>query len=277
MTESAPSSATTSIVVAVNAVRRCGETLELATALASSIGADLDVVFVEDAKLLRLADLPVTREIDRISGTARDLDSQRMLRALHGEVRQLRRQLSRLDRITSVRSTVRVVRGDYLTEALAASASVNVTFVHGARGPLPREHLPGTPLRRVASGAKHGAAGRVGRRTPLWALFDGSPASARALKVAVKLAHTLAGNLTVLVPGGSAEAIESRKREARIAAGRADLQCLGMAGDRLSQLGGALAPGAGSLLVLARESPDLEDAAAQSYLESLSVPVVLVA
>jgi hypothetical protein len=277
VTESAPSGATTSIVVAVNAVRRCGETLELARALASSIGADLDVVFVEDARLLRLADLPVTREIDRISGTARDLDSQRMLRALHGEVRQLRRQLSRLNRNTAVRSTVRVVRGDYLTEALAASASVNVTFVHGARRLLPGEHLPSTPPRQAASGAKHGAAARVGRRIPLWALFDGSPASARALKVAVELAHTLAGNLMVLVPGGSAEAIENRKREARIAADRADLQCLGMAGDRLSQLAGALTPGAGSLLVLAREGPDLEDAAARSYLESLSVPVVLVA
>jgi hypothetical protein len=95
--------------------------------------------------------------------------------------------------------------------------------------------------------------------------------------VAVKLAHALAGNLKVLVPGCTAEAIENRQREARITADRADLQCLGMAGDRLSQLAGTPIPGAGSLLVLARESPDLEDAAAQSYLESLSVPVVLVA
>jgi hypothetical protein len=31
------------------------------------------------------------------------------------------------------------------------------------------------------------------------------------------------------------------------------------------------------VLVLARESPDLEDSAARSYLESLDVPVVLVA
>jgi hypothetical protein len=276
VTEPAASGATTPIVVAINAVRRSGATLELATAFASSIGADLDVVFVEDANLLRLADLPVSREIDRISGTARDLDSQRMLRALHGEVRQLRRQLSRPDRITSVRATLRVVRGDYLSEALAASASANVTFVHGARRPLPGGHLPPAPLRQTASGAKHGPARRAGARTTLWTLFDGSPASARALKVAVKLAHTLAGSLKVLVSGCTAKAIDNRKREARIAADRADLQCLAMAGDRLSQLGGALGPGAGSLLVLARESPDLEDAAAQSYLESLSVPVVLV-
>jgi nucleotide-binding universal stress UspA family protein len=277
VTEPAPSGATTPIVVAINAVRRCGETLELATALASSLGADLDVVFVEDENLLRLSDLPVAREVDRFSGAIRELDSQRMLRALRCELRQLRRELSRLGMMTSVRSTVRVVRGHYLTEALAASASVNVTFVHGARRPFPEHHLPGAPLRLSASGAKHGPAGRTGRRTALWTLFDGSQASARALKVAVKLAHTLAGKLVVLVPGSAAGDIESRKREAQIAADRADLQYLVVAGDRLPQLGGVLAPGAGSLLVLARESPGLEDNAARSYLESLAMPVVLVA
>ena len=39
MTEPTPSGATAPIVVAINAVRRCGETLELATALAASINA----------------------------------------------------------------------------------------------------------------------------------------------------------------------------------------------------------------------------------------------
>ena len=271
MTEPAPTASSTPIVVATNAARRCGETLELATALAASIGADLEVVFVEDAKLLQLADLPVTREVDRISGATRELDSQRMLRALRCEVRQLRRELSRIGKTTTVRSTVRVVRGHYFSEALAASASVQVTFMHGARSRLPGEHRPRTP---ATSGA---AVGWAARKQPLWTLFDGSPASARALKVAIKLAHTLAGNLVVLVPGGSAEDIENRKREAQAAADRVDLQYLVVAENRFSQLGRLLAPGAGGLLVLDRKSPDLESSAARDYLESLAVPVVLVA
>lgn len=274
MTEPAPTASSTPIVVATNAARRCGETLELATALAASMGADLEVVFVEDAKLLQLADLPVTREVDRTSGTTRELDSQRMLRALRCEVRQLRRELLRIGKTTRVRSTVRVVRGHYFSEALAASASVEVTFMHGARRPLPGEHRPHRP---AASGAGRPTAARIGRKQPLWTLFDGSPASARALKVAIKLAYTLAGNLVVLVPGGAAEDIENRKREAQAAADRVDLQYLVVAENRVSQLGGILAPGAGGLLVLARKSPDLESSAARDYLESLAVPVVLVA
>ncbi len=277
MTDRAPADATTPIVVAINAARRCGETLELATALATSVGADLEVVFVEDANLLRLADLPVTREIDRISGITRELDSRRMLRALHCEARQLRRELARIGRVSSVRSTLRVVRGHYLTEALAASASVDVTFVHSARRPLPGEHLPIAPVRPIAASAAHGQARRGAGRKPLWTLFDGSPASGRALAVAAKLARTLACHLVVVLPVSGVDEIEKRKREVQIAADKVALQYLVVADKRLSQLGKAPAPGASSLLVLARKSPDLEDSAARSYLESLTVPVVLVA
>jgi hypothetical protein len=258
-------------VVTVNAARRCGETLELAAALAANVGADLDVVFVEDANLLRLADLPVTREVDRLSGMTRDLDSQRILRALHCEVRQLRREILRIGKNTSVRSTVRVVRGHYLNEALAASAGVNVTFVHRARRALPGEHLPATPARQ---GAAMAALPRG--RPALWALFDGSAAAIRALKVALMLAGTRPGNLVVLVPGGAAEEIEGRKQAAKVAAGGAHVQFLAVADDWISQLGRALTPAAGGLLVLARKDPDLVDSAARSYLESLCVPVVLV-
>ncbi len=277
VTEPAPKSATAPIVVAVNAVRRCGQTLELATALASHTGADLDVVFVEDANLLRLADLPVTREIDRISGMTRDLDSRRVLRALHGEARQLRREVSRLDKVASVRSTVRVVRGHYLTEALAASANVDVTFVHGAGQPFLGHHPPSQGPRHAAPGAEREAPGGRGKAPPFWTLFDGSPASARALNLAAKLAHRSSANLVVLMPGQAADEMEDRKREARQAADTAELQYLAVAGDGLSQLMGALNPRAGSVLVLARKSPVLEDGRARGYLESLTVPMVLVA
>ncbi len=277
VTERALADTTTPIVVAINAARRCRETLELATALAASVGADLEVVFVEDANLLRLADLPVTREIDRISGISRELDSRRMLRALHCEARQLRRELARIGRASSVRSTLRVVRGHYLTEALAASASVDLTFVHSARRPLPGEHLPSAHAWPVTAGVAPGRARRAAGRKPLWTLFDGSPASGRALTVAAKLARTLACRLVVVLPVSGVDEIERRKREVQIAADKVTLRYLVVADSRLSQLGKAPAPNTGSLLVLARKSSDLEDSAARSYLESLTVPVVLVA
>lgn len=250
----------------------------MAAALAVSVGADLEVVFVEDANLLRLADLPVTREIDRISGITRELDSRRMLRSLHCEARQLRRELTRIGRATSVRSTLRVVRGHYLTEALAAAARVDLTFVHSARRPLPGEHLPSARARPVTAGPALGRAGRrAAGRKPVWTMFDGSPASHRALAVAATLARTLACHLVVVLPVSGVDEIERRQREVQTAADKVTLRYLVVAGSRLSQLGKAPAPSTGSLLVLARKSPDLEDSAGRSYLESLTIPVVLVA
>ncbi len=277
MIERASADTTPPVVVAINSARRCGETLELATALAAGVGADLEVVFVENADLLRLADLPVTREIDRISGRSRELDSRRMLRALHCEARRLRQELARIGRASSVRSTLRVVRGHYLTEALAVSARVELTFVHSTRHPLPGEHLPSARGRSIAAGETPGRTPRVAGRNPLWTLFDGSPASHRALAVAARLADILACQLVVVLPVSSVDEIESRKRQVQIAAHKVTLRYLVVADDRLSRLRKAPAANTGSLLVLARQSPDLEDSAARNYLESLTVPVVLVA
>jgi hypothetical protein len=41
-------------------------------------------------------------------------------------------------------------------------------------------------------------------------------------------------------------------------------------------LGRMLAPGTGSLLVLAKQSPELADEATRAYLEELAIPLVLV-
>ena len=284
MTEPASSGAPSAIVVAVNAGRRCAQTLELAASLAASAGADLEVVFVEDPDLLRLADLPVAFEIDRSSGMSRKIDARSMLRALRCEVQQVHREIARLGRNTSLRASVRVVRGHYLTEALVASARGEVTFVPGASRPLPGDYLPATPapamtpamsLAMSMGGVSAQRARRAARR-PLWTLFDGSPASIRALRVALTLSREGPGKLAVLLAGSGGDEIESRKREAQTVAGTAHLQFLDVGQDWLSKLPRVLAPGANSLLVLARTSPALEDSDTRSLLESLSIPVVLV-
>ncbi len=274
-TEARQSRTHSPIVVTVDATRRCGETLEMAAALATSLGVDLEVVFVEDANLLRLADLPVTREVDRLSGTTRDLDSAQLLRALRCEARQLRHELERIGLATSVQSTLRVVRGQILSEALAASARVDVTFVHGSRRALPGEYLPGRARwpEMPAPGRKSGRRPRM----PVWTLFEGGAASVRALQVAAKLAHTTACGLMVLVPYAGDDEAERRKREAQSAVDQVELRFLDVGQKQSLLQGRTLAPGAGSLLVLAKQSRELEDSATLRYLESLAVPLVLVA
>jgi hypothetical protein len=275
--ESGASGAATPIVVAVSATRRCGETLEMAAAFATNVGADLEVVLVEDADLLRLADLPVTREVDRASGVTRELDSTRIERALQSEARRLRYQLTRIRRATSIRSTVRVVRGRFLSAAMAASASVDVTFVHDAKRTLPGGHRPGTLVggESVPAGPGSGRPPRL--RKPVSTLFEGGPASVRALQVAAKLAQALGCGLMVLIPQRGADETASARREARAAVGEAGLRFLEVAENRSLLQERILAPGSSGVLVLAKQSRELEDSVTRDYLESLAVPLVLVA
>lgn len=276
MTEPVPSAATAPILVAINAARRCADTLGMAVALAASIGAELEVVFVEDEDLLRLADLPVTREVDRISGIAREMSSQSIVRALRCEVAQLRREIERLAKPSSLRSTVRVVRGRYLTEALSASAGVDVAFVHGNRRALAGERLPARPTRADAASRAPATAKRPGAAMPLWTLFEGSAASTRALKVALMLARTLGGTLVVLLCGRNADEIENRKHQAQAAAEGSDLRFLAVPENWFTQPAWAVPGAAGGLLVLARETSGPEGSAVRRYIESLAAPVVLV-
>lgn len=273
--ESVASGASTPIVVAVGATRRCGETLEMAAVLATSVGADLEVVLVEDADLLRLADLPVTREIDRVSGATRELDSARLARAVQSEARRLRHELTRILRARSVRSTLRVVRGRCLAEAMATSAGVDVTFVHDARRTPPGEHLPGTIPGRHGTPAAGGPARRP--RKSVTTLFEGGAACVRALRVASNLAQALGCGLTVLIPQRGADETNERRREARAAVDRAGLRIVEVAGNRPLLLQRLLTPATSSLLVLTRQSGELEDPVSRDYLESLALPLVLVA
>jgi hypothetical protein len=167
-----------------------------------------------------------------------------------------------------------VVRGRIFSEALAASESVDVTFVHAARRALPGEHLP-SPLSRPQAAPGSGRWTRP--RKPVWTLFEGGPASVRALRVADRLAGALGCGLMVLLPSSGAEQAESRKREARTVVDRADLRFLEVAENRCLLLERILAPGVSSLLVVTKQNRELEDDVTRRYLESLAVPLVLVA
>lgn len=267
-TDPVPVAGGPTVVVAINAGRRCADTLEMAAAFATATGASLEVVLVEDADLLRLADLPVSREVDWLSGITREIDSGRVLRTMHCEARQLRAELARIGRVTAVRSSLRVVRGRIFGEALAASANVDVTFVHGAQHRLSRSRLHGSmPLRAAA-------ARRV--RSPVLGLFKGGEESVRALRVAAQLAHAVDTGLTVLLPSPRVEDVERYRREARETVGETKIKFVEGAEGRSLMLGRMLAPGSGSLLVLAKRSPELDDEATRRFLEELAIPLVLV-
>ena len=69
------------ILVAIDASRQDLESLEHAAELAACEQAKLTALFVEDATLFQLAELPFAQEYDLSSGSARALEPQSVARA----------------------------------------------------------------------------------------------------------------------------------------------------------------------------------------------------
>ena len=110
--------------------------LEAAALLAQRMEAELVGLFIENVDLLHLAALPFTREIDLLSATSRDLDTERMERALRALARDAQRMLASVAGRGTLRWSFRVTRGALAAELLAAAgeADLLVTCVVRSRG-----------------------------------------------------------------------------------------------------------------------------------------------
>jgi hypothetical protein len=265
-TEVTSPSARARIVVAVDAPRYSRPALEAAVALAANMSVEVEALFVEDEGLLGLADLPFTREVDRASGTTRELDSRRMARAMRAEAELLRRVVTQIAEASSVSARVRVVRGRYETESLSAASRVDVAFLYRAR--------------RAAEGGQSSAGGSAERRIkPIWTVFDRTPQSARAVALAARLAGLLERKLVALLPilDSGAASRQREEAEALLASAPGGVRYASVDSSRASHLAEALAREGGSLLVLSKESRRYEDFGDLSRLQALAIPLVLVA
>lgn len=122
------------IVVGLDTSLVTRDALALAARLAASVDARLKGIFVEDENLLHLADLPFAREIS-FSGEIRELDAERMLRAMKAQAESARRMLARIASEAHIDWSFDVRRGRPLA-ALAEHAVEDDTLVirSGATG-----------------------------------------------------------------------------------------------------------------------------------------------
>jgi hypothetical protein len=141
--------------------------VDAAAGFARELQAELAALFVEDRTLLRVAALPITREIGRVSGVARAFDLPDLERMLRRQAEQLREQLAAMAQAASLTWSFEVRRGDLLEQALASLA----------------------PAQAVVLGHRAARAGTAPREpAPITALLDAADTELRALQVALKLA-----------------------------------------------------------------------------------------
>lgn len=232
--------------------------LEAAAHLAALLGAELEGIYVQEERLMRIPQGSILRQVDAVSGRVRPLEAGDVERELRVEAARARRHLARIGEEMDVEWSFRTARGEVHAVVREAARAVDVVTL-GAGTRTPAGGL-GSTVRTMVTQAGHPVMViRRGMRLGphVHAVDDGSDAGRRAVELARALTEHVRSGLTVHV-GSQTDAEERAEgyRKELQEDGRSDAVVLTAPGR------GAAAPLAErqcGLLVLPRTS--LEDGA----------------
>ncbi len=178
------------ILVALDASPHSLAALEAAIDLAIRFKAELLGLYVEDMNVLRLAELPFTRELDFLSARTRRMRTREVERQLRVQVRRVREIFSGVTRRAHVRATFRVARGAVISEVVTAASDADVLILGKIGRSLTSARRLGSTTRTVLS---EGPAltlilqDGVRLEMPVCVAYDGSPLARKALRVSITL------------------------------------------------------------------------------------------
>ena len=192
------------IVVALDTGSLSGAAIDAAARLAAGLRAELQALFVEDAKLRRLAALPFARELGHMSAQHRPFDVAELDRAIRVQARQLRHALEAVARELPLVWSLEVVRGDLIAVLLEHTAAADLVVLGRTRRPTyPSVHSP-VPVRRIER--------RVMRHC-IVVVFDGTAAADRALDAAFALERRAKGELLLAIRAPQQEQVAALRRK----------------------------------------------------------------
>lgn len=187
------------ILVALDTSTDSLAALETAVKLAANLQAELVGLFVEDVNLLRLAELPFSRETRYHTTT--NLNPAQLEHELRMLASQARRALMEAAEPRSVRWDFRVVRGQVTPEVLTAALEADLLTLGKASRAIWRQRLGSTALAAAIQTQRSVLlAGRSANdHRPVLVTYDGSQAAQQALIFAANLAQANQSPLTILV------------------------------------------------------------------------------
>ncbi len=253
---------------------------EAATALAAHLDAELHALFVEDINLLRLAALPFARETRLISATTRRLQNQDMEHALRAEATRAQATLATVATRLHVRWSFQVTRGQVAAQVRAAALETDlVAFIFSGGAPAGLTHIAATietlmhgaacPLLMLPPGA--------GIRPPFVVVYDGSTASARALRLAAPLAQAKGQGVTVLLAAVEPSLARRLRSEADalLAGTKVTAQYPGLPRLDATAIARAVRAASAGTLLMAADSPVFDGTARRRLLEELECAAIL--
>ncbi|MDJ0957645.1 MAG: universal stress protein [Arenicellales bacterium] len=251
------------ILVAVEPSLQSYDALETAAEFASHLKAHLMALFIEDVNLLKLAELPFAKELDRSSGVMRPLEPRALTRALQADAQKLQKRLAEESERRQISVSMKVVRGQYLTTAIQMAEKSDIVFLNDITTLTYDRIRTGTPrTRRIPIGHK-----------PIWIFYDGSTETQRCLALALSLAQKDRSDLLVVFTDSTAgDKLDSQRDQ--IARDYPDLSCQFLPLSDKESLGQTVEQKGCSVLVLPRTEQYRQ--AADSSLSQIKCPRILV-
>jgi nucleotide-binding universal stress UspA family protein len=204
------------IMVAIDASHHSLAALEAAAELAAALEAHIEGVFVEDARLLRMADHPVAREVPYPFVSTATLSPARMRRQLRAQATEARLAVLRICEARELEWSFRVVRGDVVAAVLRAAQHADLLSLGIASRPLSRRVRLGSTAHAAAARATTSVlVSQRGLRikAPIMVVYDGSPAAVQALSVVLLIAKEPNHYLSIALVADGAEATARLRRE----------------------------------------------------------------
>jgi nucleotide-binding universal stress UspA family protein len=206
------------VIVALDASAHSLAALCLATELAAEAKAELVGLFVEDARLLKLATSPRAQEVFYPSGKHQPLNTATMEQRLQAQAEQARRALASTAGHAQVRWSFRVVRGEVAAEVLTAAAKADVLALGKSGWSLAKRLRIGSTALAATQNPPRAlllVQGNVEFRRQVFVIDNGSKDSRLALIAGANLARAYGNTIVVLIPSEAAGAAERIADEAR--------------------------------------------------------------
>ena len=195
------------ILLALDSPEAHADALACVCQLAAAMEAEIAGLFVEDINLLRLAELPFSRQVSHASRVDQPLSSADVERQLRARANAARKALETAAARAGVPWTFEVTRGIMANRLIEAAERADLV----AFGEMRCSLLAEGDLNQLTSRAP---SHRAPNRNPVVVTYDRSAAAARALDVAQRIARAEGRALTVLLVAGTKGGTEKLRARA---------------------------------------------------------------
>lgn len=203
------------ILVAIDTSSHSQAALEAAIALAKTMEANIQGLFVQDELWNRITQLPSTRAVNALTGDVLPLEHEMLEDQVTILKHRLRRKLEYLSRRNKVKHSWIFTRGKVEEKILEAAETADLITI-GIRGHSLRKKKLGSSAKAIIQKAekpvlilKKGL--RLGNT--LTAVYDASKESQKGIKLALKIAKKNNSPLSIMVVDNNPDVLDQRSKE----------------------------------------------------------------